>query len=102
MMWTTAATASLLLLSCSDVSESLSGDPLQFLGGENMLTGHTDAHWRAVRKAVAPAFSAGNMRSVLSHLLTLQYGPQAQPGFSCIACSIAAFCDTPLPHGSLC
>jgi len=27
-----------------------------------MLTGHTDEHWKAVRKAVAPAFSAGNMR----------------------------------------
>ena len=35
---------------------------LQFLGGENMLTGHTNEHWKAVRKAVAPAFSAGNMR----------------------------------------
>ncbi len=35
---------------------------LQFLGGENLLTGHTDDHWKAVRKAVAPAFSAGNMR----------------------------------------
>ena len=67
-----------------------------------MLTGHTDAHWRAVRKAVAPAFSAGNMRSVLSHLLTLHHGPQAQPDFSCIACSIAAFCDHPIAHGSLC
>jgi hypothetical protein len=36
----------------------------QFLGGTNMLTGHTDEHWKAVRKAVAPAFSAGNMRCV--------------------------------------
>lgn len=35
---------------------------MQFLGGENMLTGHTNEHWKAVRKAVAPAFSAGNMR----------------------------------------
>ena len=35
---------------------------LQFLGGTNLLTGHTDEHWKAVRKAVAPAFSAGNMR----------------------------------------
>ncbi len=35
---------------------------LQFLGGTNMLTGHTDEHWKAVRKAVAPAFSAGNIR----------------------------------------
>jgi hypothetical protein len=26
------------------------------------LTGHTDEHWKAVRKSVAPAFSAGNMR----------------------------------------
>ena len=58
-----------------------------------MLTGHTDAHWRAVRKAVAPAFSAGNMRSVLGHLLTLHHGPQAQPVFFCMACSIAASCD---------
>lgn len=33
-----------------------------FLGGTNLLTGHTDAHWKAVRKGVAPAFSAGNMR----------------------------------------
>ena len=67
-MRTAAATALLLVLWCSETPESLSVDPLQFLGGENMLTGHTDAHWRAVRKAVAPAFSAGNMRSVLSHL----------------------------------
>ena len=35
---------------------------VQFLGGTNMLTGHTDEHWKTVRKAVAPAFSAGNMR----------------------------------------
>ncbi|KAK9832710.1 hypothetical protein WJX81_002799 [Elliptochloris bilobata] len=33
-----------------------------FLGGANMLTGPTDEHWRAVRKAVAPAFSASSMR----------------------------------------
>ena len=33
-----------------------------FLGGTNLLTGPTDAHWKAVRKGVAPAFSAGNMR----------------------------------------
>ena len=46
--------------------ENMSGLPLllQFLGGENMLTGHTNEHWKAVRKAVAPAFSAGNMRYV--------------------------------------
>ena len=46
---------------------------LQFLGGENMLTGHTNDHWKAVRKAVAPAFSAGNMRSSIlphHHVLT--------------------------------
>ena len=36
--------------------------PMQFLGGTNLLTGHTDEHWKAVRKAVAPSFSAGNMR----------------------------------------
>ena len=35
---------------------------LQFLGGTNLLTGHTNEHWKAVRKAVAPSFSAGNMR----------------------------------------
>jgi len=35
---------------------------MQFLGGTNLLTGHTDGHWKAVRKAVAPSFSAGNMR----------------------------------------
>jgi hypothetical protein len=35
---------------------------VQFLGGTNVLTGHMDDHWKAVRKAVAPAFSAGNMR----------------------------------------
>ena len=34
----------------------------QFLGGANLLTGHTDAHWRAVRKGIVPAFSAGNVR----------------------------------------
>ena len=44
--------------------ENLQSVPLgmQFLGGTNLLTGHTDAHWRAVRKGVAPAFSACNMR----------------------------------------
>lgn len=36
----------------------------QFLGGQNMLTGHTNGHWKAVRKAVAPAFSAGNIKWV--------------------------------------
>ena len=34
----------------------------QFLAGPNLLTGNTDEHWRAVRKGVAPAFSAANMR----------------------------------------
>lgn len=38
--------------------------PRQFLGGPNMLTGPTDEYWRAVRKAVAPAFSANSMRCV--------------------------------------
>jgi len=32
------------------------------LAGPNLLTGNTDEHWRAVRKGVAPAFSAANMR----------------------------------------
>ncbi|CAL8464666.1 g4201 [Coccomyxa elongata] len=40
-----------------------------FLGGTNMLTGHSDEHWKAVRKAVAPAFSAGNMRFALAQVL---------------------------------
>ncbi|CAL5224557.1 g7259 [Coccomyxa viridis] len=40
-----------------------------FLGGTNLLTGHTDEHWKAVRKAVAPSFSAGNMRLALSHIV---------------------------------
>ena len=35
---------------------------VQFLMGTNMLTGHTDRHWKAVRKGVAPAFSAQHMR----------------------------------------
>ena len=34
----------------------------QFLGGANLLTGHTDAHWRAVRKGSVPAFSTSNVR----------------------------------------
>ena len=34
----------------------------QFLGGTSLLTGPTDEHWKLVRKAVAPAFSQGNMR----------------------------------------
>ena len=37
-----------------------------FMGGLSLLTGPTDAHWKAVRKGVAPAFSAGNMRCVPS------------------------------------
>ncbi|KAK9827618.1 hypothetical protein WJX81_006830 [Elliptochloris bilobata] len=40
-----------------------------FLGGTNLLTGHTDAHWKAVRKGVAPAFSAGNMRHAFKHIV---------------------------------
>lgn len=35
---------------------------VQFLMGTNLLTGHTDRHWKAVRKGVAPAFSAQHMR----------------------------------------
>ena len=34
----------------------------EFLGGPNLLTGHTDAHWKALRKGVAPAFSVSNMK----------------------------------------
>lgn len=34
----------------------------QFLMGTNLLTGHTDKHWKVVRKGVAPAFSALHMR----------------------------------------
>jgi hypothetical protein len=34
----------------------------QFLGGKNLLTGGTSAHWAAVRKGIAPAFSIANMR----------------------------------------
>lgn len=34
--------------------------------GTNMLTGHTDKHWKAVRKGVAPAFSAQHMRCALT------------------------------------
>ena len=67
---TAVAAAFLLRLLCFETCESSSVDLLQFLGGENMLTGHTNAHWRAVRKAVAPAFSAGNMRSDFRHLLS--------------------------------
>ncbi|KAK9803216.1 hypothetical protein WJX73_004613 [Symbiochloris irregularis] len=33
-----------------------------FLGGPNLLTGPSDAHWRLVRKGISPAFSAGRMR----------------------------------------
>ncbi|CAK0787662.1 hypothetical protein CVIRNUC_010884 [Coccomyxa viridis] len=40
-----------------------------FLGGTNLLTGHTDEHWKAVRKAVAPSFSAGNMKLALAHIV---------------------------------
>ena len=84
------ATASLLVPQCTATSESLSVGPLQFLGGENMLTGHTDAHWRAVRKAVAPAFSAGNMRLDPSHLLSLCHVPRAQPDLSFISAGATA------------
>ena len=41
----------------------------QFLGGINLLTGSTDAHWKAVRKGVAPAFSAGCMKSAFAHVV---------------------------------
>ena len=36
--------------------------------GTNMLTGHTDKHWKAVRKGVAPAFSAQHMRCALTDM----------------------------------
>eukprot|EP00884_Botryococcus_braunii_P007185 jgi/Botrbrau1/16468/Bobra.0142s0062.1 len=35
----------------------------EFTGGTNLLTGHTDAHWKTVRKGVAPAFSVANMKA---------------------------------------
>lgn len=35
----------------------------EFLGGVNLLTGPTNAHWKALRKGVAPAFSVTNMKS---------------------------------------
>lgn len=34
----------------------------QVLRGPNVLTGQSDVHWRAVLKAVAPAFATGKMR----------------------------------------
>ena len=40
----------------------------QFLGGINLLTGPTDAHWKAVRKGVAPAFSAGCMKNAFAQI----------------------------------
>ena len=39
---------------------------MQFLGGVNVLTGPSDAHWRAVRKGVSPAFSAVRMRDAFT------------------------------------
>ncbi len=62
---------------------------LQFLGGTNLLTGHTNEHWKAVRKAVAPSFSAGNMRSTpcihpehaLRHVVSLQLPRACRPTF---------------------
>ena len=35
---------------------------LQLFGGCNMATGQSSVHWRAIRKAVAPAFAANKMR----------------------------------------
>ena len=35
----------------------------EFLGGTSVLTGHTNGHWKAVRKGVANAFSMASMRS---------------------------------------
>jgi len=35
----------------------------EFLGGTSVLTGHTNGHWKAVRKGVAHAFSMASMRS---------------------------------------
>ncbi|CAL5224619.1 g7335 [Coccomyxa viridis] len=40
-----------------------------FLGGTSLLTGPTDEHWKLVRKAVAPAFSQGNMREAFDHVV---------------------------------
>ncbi len=40
----------------------------EFLGGTNLLTGHTDGHWKAVRKGVAPAFSAGCMKGAFANV----------------------------------
>ncbi len=58
----------------------------QFLGGANLLTGHTDEHWRAMRKAVAPAFSALNMRWAC-----LKPGAPGAPQYVCMhACADAA------------
>ena len=42
---------------------------LQFLGGINLLTGPTDPHWKAVRKGVAPAFSAGCMKNAFNQIV---------------------------------
>ena len=50
----------------------------QFLGGKNLLTGHTSAHWAAVRKGVAPAFSIANMRC-------LQHDPNSCLASDCLA-----------------
>ena len=35
----------------------------EFLGGTSVLTGHSNGHWKAVRKGVANAFSMASMRS---------------------------------------
>ncbi|EIE21561.1 cytochrome P450 [Coccomyxa subellipsoidea C-169] len=40
-----------------------------FLSGTNLLTGHTDEHWRAVRKGIAPAFSTANVRDASGHII---------------------------------
>eukprot|EP00884_Botryococcus_braunii_P006038 jgi/Botrbrau1/15435/Bobra.43_2s0060.1 len=40
-----------------------------FLGGINLLTGPTNEHWKAVRKGVAPAFAAGNIRTAFAAIV---------------------------------
>ena len=65
-----------------------------FLGGTNLLTGHTDAHWKAVRKGVAPAFSAGNMRCARGCL------PDGRPARPCLCVQAARlrYANTTLPY----
>ena len=59
-MPTSASVHVVLILHGHD--EAVAHARAQFLAGPNLLTGNTDGHWRAVRKGVAPAFSAMHMR----------------------------------------